>query len=331
MLEPIGLSDDEEKVYLTLLGMPGARITKLATEAGISTARAQDAVSGLEASGLLTRSPGADAPLIPAPPDIAIQSLVVRREEELDRVRATVSELAERFRERAKANGRQEEPVQVIRGREAIVQTYLQLQRGLTERYAAFDRPPYASTAAQCNPVTMQCLERGIDYRVVYDPVTLERPGQVQMLETLITAGERARLSEVPMKLAIADGRAALIPLGSSEAGIDDALLVHPSALLEALNRLFEELWRQAQPVHLRGRSGESPDPAEDLSPADAKILGLLAAGMQDAAIARQLDVSRRTVERRVARMLDLLGARTRFQAALLAHERGWFEGRAST
>jgi DNA-binding NarL/FixJ family response regulator len=40
--------------------------------------------------------------------------------------------------------------------------------------------------------------------------------------------------------------------------------------------------------------------------------------------IARQLRLSRRTVTRRIAALLDRLGATTRFQAGVQAATRGW-------
>ncbi|MQA60571.1 MAG: transcriptional regulator TrmB, partial [Actinophytocola sp.] len=53
-------------------------------------------------------------------------------------------------------------------------------------------------------------------------------------------------------------------------------------------------------------------------------LLTLLAAGVKDETIARQLMISPRTVTRRVAELLDERGARTRFQAGALAQQRGW-------
>jgi DNA-binding NarL/FixJ family response regulator len=46
-------------------------------------------------------------------------------------------------------------------------------------------------------------------------------------------------------------------------------------------------------------------------------VLQLLAAGATDEAIARRLSISVRTVQREVRQVLDLVGARTRFQAGL--------------
>jgi DNA-binding NarL/FixJ family response regulator len=54
-----------------------------------------------------------------------------------------------------------------------------------------------------------------------------------------------------------------------------------------------------------------------------------MATGLKDEAIARVLGVSRRTVQKHVSDTVRILGARTRFQAALLAAERGWLRSRA--
>jgi DNA-binding NarL/FixJ family response regulator len=50
-----------------------------------------------------------------------------------------------------------------------------------------------------------------------------------------------------------------------------------------------------------------------------------MSAGMKDDAIARALRLSRRTVQTHISDLGRQLGARTRFQIALLAQERGLF------
>jgi DNA-binding NarL/FixJ family response regulator len=60
------------------------------------------------------------------------------------------------------------------------------------------------------------------------------------------------------------------------------------------------------------------------LSEQDRKIITLMAAGVTDDAIARRLRLSRRTVSRRIATLLDRLGATTRFQAGVQAAHRDW-------
>jgi DNA-binding NarL/FixJ family response regulator len=53
-------------------------------------------------------------------------------------------------------------------------------------------------------------------------------------------------------------------------------------------------------------------------------LLQQLAAGAKDEQIARSLDLSLRTVRRRIADVMSDLGADSRFQAGVEAARRGW-------
>ncbi|MFD4668108.1 hypothetical protein ACFWNN_00155 [Lentzea sp. NPDC058450] len=57
---------------------------------------------------------------------------------------------------------------------------------------------------------------------------------------------------------------------------------------------------------------------------ATQRLLGLMRTGATDRAIARELDVSLRTLNRRISRLQSLLGAQSRFQLGALATEREW-------
>ena len=61
-----------------------------------------------------------------------------------------------------------------------------------------------------------------------------------------------------------------------------------------------------------------------ELEEKESRILVLLSSGISDSAIARQMEMSQRTVERRIKALMDRLGAQSRFQMGLLARERGW-------
>lgn len=58
------------------------------------------------------------------------------------------------------------------------------------------------------------------------------------------------------------------------------------------------------------------------------RLLTCLSAGLTDESIARELGVSERTVGRRITRLQELLGARTRFQLGVQASRHGWLRGR---
>jgi DNA-binding NarL/FixJ family response regulator len=61
------------------------------------------------------------------------------------------------------------------------------------------------------------------------------------------------------------------------------------------------------------------------IEPLDLKILALLFAGLTDRAVATQLDISMRTVARRVRHLMDLAGVQTRLQLGRHAALAGWF------
>ncbi|WKX73135.1 LuxR family transcriptional regulator [Streptomyces sp. XD-27] len=158
----------------------------------------------------------------------------------------------------------------------------------------------------------------------------------------------------VPTDLVIADRTLAIVPLTAGTIGATGtigaagaggtaepaALVVHASGLLDALVALFEGVWRAALPLHLgtgtgeprdhRERNGGPHDPRDEDGDGDGpdrtdlEILSLLLAGLTDASTARQLDLGLRTVQRRVKRLMDLVGVTTRLQLGWHAYERGW-------
>jgi Response regulator containing a CheY-like receiver domain and an HTH DNA-binding domain len=133
---------------------------------------------------------------------------------------------------------------------------------------------------------------------------------------------------DVPIKLIAADHHTGLIPLDAANPN-GDALLIRGSALLDLLYTLFDTLWERATPVtfNRRGRlkiknraAGGEDDSASGDGPGDSEhLVAMLAAGLKDEAIAHQLGLSSRTLDRRIARLMRGLGAHTRFQAGWLA------------
>ena len=97
--------------------------------------------------------------------------------------------------------------------------------------------------------------------------------------------------------------------------------MIHSSSLLDTLSALFEAIWATAVPVRFGDDEAEAVGDDGDQR---RMLLGLLAAGLTDEAIGRQLGWHPRTVQRHVRRLMTKLGAQTRFQAGLQAARRGW-------
>lgn len=187
-----------------------------------------------------------------------------------------------------------------------------------------FDMPPYVTPQMACNDEELDGLRRGVRYRGIYDREALERPNALDVLETMVGAGEEARvLTGAPIKLAIADRRVGLIPLDLRQ-GREEGILLHPSPLLDALYSLFETCWARAVPIKAWKVVPDASRDESEPSESDRKLVALLAAGVTDQVIAQQLGISQRTVERRIKRLMDLLDVRTRFHAGARAASRGW-------
>jgi hypothetical protein len=129
-------------------------------------------------------------------------------------------------------------------------------------------------------------------------------------VEDSIRAGLLARvLPDLPVSLYLVDDRTAVLPLQRHPAS-EAIIVVHPSALLDALAKLFDGLWQRAMPLN-------APRAASDAGA--QRLITLLLSGLTDEAIAHQLGLSHRTVQRRVAALMADLGAHTRFQAGVQA------------
>ncbi|GGB18667.1 hypothetical protein GCM10011492_05660 [Flexivirga endophytica] len=164
----------------------------------------------------------------------------------------------------------------------------------------------------------IEVLKSGRTWRGIYDNAAIQREEILVHLRDAGAAGEQSRtVPRVPMKMVIADESRALVAVEND--GATFHLLVGRCGLLDDLVGLFEGLWSFGTPVPGRaGVGGEQHTPFSD----DRDLLSLLAAGATDESIARQLGLSLRTVQRRVRKLEDLLGAHTRFQAGIQAARR---------
>ncbi len=311
MLEHVGVSPEDEATYRALLRHPQCTVRELAEQLDRSPDLTRRSASRLEELGLLSRTPDHPARLVPTRPDVAVDVLVAARRADLDRTRAAARELLDEMT--VPAEYRPESLLEVLTGQDAIAARFAQLVQATEAELLVLDRPPYASATSESQPRVLGLLSDGVTVHGIYSPDSLHVPGAVENAYDAADAGEQSRMHPaVPMKLAVADRSVALLPLAVDRM-VDSALVVRRSALLDALVQMFFLLWDQAVPV-----AGVS-----DVPDLDRRLLTMLAAGMKDDSIARQLDISSRTVGRRVADLMDRIGARTRFEAGVHAQRRG--------
>ena len=102
-------------------------------------------------------------------------------------------------------------------------------------------------------------IGRGVHFRAVLDRAVLAEPGIVTDAIDSLRNGVQLRVADqLPMKLVLADADLGLVPLAATPAGEPGAVLLHRSGLLDALDALFETVWRTAHPLELSGTGKEA-------------------------------------------------------------------------
>lgn len=156
---------------------------------------------------------------------------------------------------------------------------------------------------------------------VVFEQSILEVEGAFNALETMRADGIDVRLTpHLAFSVLAVDRTAAVIDISHLEPGGGGSLFVQQRQLASALMDMCVGLYALATPLP---RTPRGPN-LRRLTDRDGQIIALLAAGASDLTIARQLNISQRTVERRIRAIMEELGATTRFQAGTIAVRRGF-------
>lgn len=316
-LTALGFDAAEEGVYRALLRRSPTTVAGLAAAVRRSREDVVTAVRRFEAVGL------ADVhgeTVVAAPPDQALRRVIDdegRRlregQEQLDALRRMLPSLAAEHMVAGEPRG-EAVGIEVVE-HDRIVEVV----QSLTARASGellWIRPDQwrIPEGHAVDAWVADLLRSGRRSRVIYPARALEEaPEAVRRRAEL---GENVRLlADVPGRLAVL-GDVAIVR--EDLAGGSGAVLVlRQPALVDLARALFEELWQRALAVPgLEGEGGRSM--AREL------LIERLARGAKDEQIARELGLSLRTVRRRVAEILDELGASSRFQAGVEAVRRGW-------
>lgn len=315
----LGFSAREESIYRLVLRNSGATVAVLGKLASLRVGELREHLTRLAGVGLVDMR---GDHVVAHPPQEALARLVnaesrkVRsRNEQLDAVRALLPSLsADHLASSAPAG--ELVTVEVLEGGDLV-----QLSRSLAATSSGdllWMRPdPWkVSPGHEMDDWVVDQLRHGRRSRAIYGVDVLREAPDV--LRIRAEAGEQVRiLQRVPTRLAILGGSAALIAERFDVLN-DRRLVLRNHSMITALTLLFEELWEKAVPVP--GLSGRSNDAGND----DRRLLlDQLAGGAKDEQIARALGLSVRTVRRRVAELLDELGAGSRFEAGAHAVRRG--------
>lgn len=338
MLGILGLDELAERVYRELVHLGPCSIDALALRLGLERAPVAGAVELLESKSLASRN--AVGQVQTAPPQLALGALLTAQRHALGQAELTAAALAEAYHAASAQNAH--DLVEVAVGAEQVRQRFEHIQLNAETELLALVQARAEVVEPGAADAESLALQRGVRYRVVIERSALEGEGSLDELAANIAGEEQVRVAEsVPTRLVVADRGTVMLPLsepgtlaadnGRRPSGDEGpmALISRAPGLVTAMLGLFESIWQRAVPVRLAGTAGTEHPPA--VAPAetrptalDLRILSLLLVGATDAAIAKQLGLGLRTIQRRVAHMMDLAEVSTRLQLGWQAHERGW-------
>ncbi|MFJ9884737.1 LuxR C-terminal-related transcriptional regulator [Streptomyces sp. NPDC091287] len=314
MLQDLGLTPEEEGVYRFVVGRPSTELSDLVRD--MEPPRTAEAVAGIVASlvarGLVARTTGREE-YVAVSPGVALGVELAERKERLQRAELALEELAESYRLGSMGRA-QRDLVEVVDGRDAVQRRYFQMQLSARRSIETFVTGDIQVVGPE-NTQERTVLRRGIRLRAVVDQRFLSAPRSDDQLDESLADGVQVRtVKEIPLKLIICDNEVAMLPLHGRGADVDPSLVLRGGLVNIALS-LFDTVWERARPYGATGM---------DIDAMDASVLRLLLAGLTDSAVASQLGLSSRTVQRRIKALMLRAGVNTRMQLGWHARHHGW-------
>jgi HTH-type transcriptional regulator, sugar sensing transcriptional regulator len=252
-LESFGLTRNEARTYLALLGTPRATAAELGDLSGVPRAKVYGVLRGLEAKGFVLPLSGQVARFQAVAAKLALQGWLAQREHQRefanDADHRLAAALADVLPTPAPSDGA--EParayVEAVSGQARIAETSEQLLSSARTRILMVQQPPYFQPPSRWNKLEIAAIRRGVELRVIYSQEALD---DERRYRPLLEAGAELRVvTTAPMKLLTSDGTEALVALRdplTGEQGVTSAAIHHPD-LVAALELLFEQEWRMAE------------------------------------------------------------------------------------
>lgn len=317
VLTTLGICPTEAAAYELVCEHPSSTVAEL-EQLWRMPEPLSSALTGLTRRGLARTDLSESRRYAAIRPDQVLSDVLLAHEEHLRRAREHASQLAERYRHAVEVSATAA-PIEIVRGDEPVRQRLAQL-RDATGDLVRLLNPSAGDDGTGSLAALMTDVPAGVECRAIYAGAAVSAVAGRPALPPLATpAGTLARvLPDVSTSLVIFDDTFAVLPSSRVDESTASLLVIHRCSLLEVFTELFERLWQRAIPLELPVTAPHGLR-VEQSAAENQRIMALLLSGLTDQAIARQLGVSYRTVQRRIAGLMHTLGAQTRFQAGVQA------------
>jgi len=329
-LTELGFTDTEELIYRALLRNPALSIETLADRHRLPPGEVERACGRLFELGVLKRDRGGPGFVVPRPA-VAVGQLIEHREEELLRQYRRASESRSVIGELELLHGQLAEAEPTDHGVERLDD--LDAIRDRLEELSFFTRssvysiqpggPQSRESLEASRPLDQRGIRRGVDMRVIHEASVLDDDLNRAYLRELVVGGAKVRVTSQQVdRMIIMDCQVAVVPVDPANSRRGALIVRHPG-LLSGFLDLFHRVWQDASEPPWHSEDSQRA-PAIEISAEDRRILQLLASGCTDETSAREVGVSVRHLRRTIARLMQQLGANSRFEAGVEAARRGW-------
>jgi sugar-specific transcriptional regulator TrmB len=250
LLEPLGLSSAEARVYSCLLGQSSLPAATIANSCGLSRSSVYLILRSLVDKGLIDAGAGYGSRYHPVDPERALPGLLDKDRADLHARERQVAEALPRlvalFETTTATDG---EIVEILRTPKLVAERFDRLQSEARRTIDIVVRGPYQVGGA--NDAGIAALRRGVRARAVYDRAAVRDPAVEPRLAEWTAEGEQARMypGDLPMKFAVFDAHTSLMPLVAPGVTGVVAIIVRNQELAAALGFLFEALWKESLPI----------------------------------------------------------------------------------
>lgn len=219
--------------------------------------------------------------------------------------------------------GVQAQHLLTLHSQHEVMERLTALEREVQEEVCSFmTEMPSEQAVAEGVRIDQTFLDRGVTLRMICLESFYGDASVAGGLRASADMGVRIRTRPtLPSRMLVFDRTIAVLPL-DPDTPASAAVIVKHRGVVNLLHHLFEQYWRDAEPL----LGTNPPRPAAGPRPIELAVLNLMALGHKDEAIARATGQSSRTIRRVVAGLAVTLNARSRFDLALRAAARGWVD-----
>jgi DNA-binding CsgD family transcriptional regulator len=330
LLDLLGLDEVALAAYRLWLRDDGLTVDEIGAALGVPVTAVRRARDRLVELSLLLASTERPGQVVAVHPEAPLDHLLrdqhyqlIRQHELLLRTRSQLTSLVSDFQQGSGACGGGDEVERLDSPDATRARVFALLSTAEREVLTLHSRPGWQAGLTEDVPrAEIRALRRGVVMRKVLPrPAGMDSAAVGGYLGAVASYGLELRVTDDPgVDVTAVDGRLAVVRPADGTA-VAPALLVRAEALTSLAVALFDQVWKFSEPLD----DGEAGVGGEDTpTPQERTLLRLLSLGSKDEAAARHLGVSVRTVRRMVADLMRRLDARSRFQAGIVAAQRGW-------